>query len=586
MYIHVVKKMCKRTMSLLLISSLAILMAGCIDDIKPNVTNYFMTVFNQDKILYEGIHVFHTSASVSGATLTIMPGAILKFKEDASLIIGGEGDAAAIIAHGTIDNPILFTADSDSPTAGFWDRLSIKGGSTLASSLQYCEFEYGGVMEYTDGANIYVGEVDFYMENCIVRYSEAAGVILAGNNSDIILDNNTFTMCGLSAITSTPNMAGSIGINNNFDSDGRILISAFDNLDVPQVTWKNLSIPYRLEQSLTVSSETGSQLTIDAGVEIQIKEDFRIDVGSSTGTGRIVAKGTEQNPIVFTSAEEVKVEGSWNGININNASDLNSVFKYCTFEYGGFAGIEQTSDPKGVIHVRSNALVVENCIFKNYRSPAIYLDEVGYFESFVNNSLDAPEQVGLYMHPNGVHTIGEGNVFNVASGVVIYKGTMSNTNVTWRKLDCTYIISGDMKIGSLDVNSSEGSTLTIAPGNTIELTGGVTIYIGGSYVGSGSLIADGTIEQIIFKKSGNNNWNSVIFQKALPGAILNNCIVEYGGSKQYDGAVHISYNDNVTITNNVIRYSNYYGLSHQGSNPVISGNQLIDNAYDGILITQ
>lgn len=553
----------------------------------PEVSTYFLASFTEDFTLYEGIHVFLTSAEVSGATLTIMPGAIIKFNQGAGLSVGSDdNNKGAIIAHGTQGSPIIFTANSDEPVPGFWKDIYIHDGCAL-SSFKHCVFEYGGTgnsFSAFSHASIVVGDSPFEIQHSTIRYSGSGGIKLYENTNEIIIDHNIFNSCQVSAITTTPNMAGEIGLNNIYDENASILISPFDNLDAKIVTWNNLSIPYRLDQSLTIASETGSILILKPGVEVQIGRAYMVNIGNSSGTGRLIAKGTAEQPIVFTSSATDKEINRWNGININNSTDSVSYFNNCIFDYGGFNGIQGSYAPKGVIHVKDKSVSVENCTFENYRSPAIYLDPDSFFETMTYNTFDGPDQVGIYIHPNGVHTIGLNNTYNVASGVVIYKGTMSHKSVTWKKLSSPYYLVGDLGIAALTEADIEGATLTLAPGVTLKSGSGVTINVGGDYLGKGSLIADGSIETITFTKSGDYNWRSIFFQKAMPGTILNNCIIEYGGSGFW-GSVHISYNDNVTITNNTIRYSDYYGLSHQASNPVISNNLLIDNAKDGISVT-
>jgi PKD repeat protein len=554
----------------------------------PEVSTYFLASFTKDYTLHEGMHIFLTSAEVSGATLTIMPGAIIKFNKDAGISVSSDGNnKGAIIAHGTQGNPIIFTANSDEPVPGFWKDIYFHDGCAL-SSFKHCVFEYGGTgnsFSASGYASIVVGDSPFEIQHSIIRYSGSGGIKLNENTNDVLIDHNIFNSCQVSALTTTPNMAGEIGLNNTFDENASILISPFDNLDAKLVTWNNLSIPYRLDQSLTIASEAGSTLILKPGVEVQIKKAFMVNIGNSSGTGRLIAKGTAEQPIVFTSAATDKAINPWNGININNSTDSVSYFKNCIFDYGGFDGIQDSYAPKGVIHVRDKSVSVENCTFENFRSPAIYLDPDRFFETMTNNTFIGHDQVGVYIHPNGVHTIGLDNIYNVASGVVIYKGTMSHKSATWKKLSTPYYLIDDIGIAALTEADTEGATLTLAPGVTLKLGSGVSIIIGGSYLGKGSLIADGSVETITFTKSGAYNWKSILFQKAMPGTILNNCIIEYGGKSVMNGSVHIAYNDDVTITNNIIRNSDHYGLSHQGCNPVISDNQLIDNAKDGILIT-
>jgi parallel beta-helix repeat protein len=157
---------------------------------------------------------------------------------------------------------------------------------------------------------------------------------------------------------------------------------------------------------------------------------------------------------------------------------------------------------------------------------------------------------------------------------------------TWLNHDCSYIINGELSIGS-----ETGSILTIEPGTEIEFTHESSIWIG-FYGGTlGKLVADGSSETIKFtsaaaegsKSSG--DWDHIYFcDGTMSGSIVSNCIIEYGGGSDGYGMIHVDYTDNPIITNNAFRYSQYHGISIANCSPTISGNTFESIGGSDILV--
>lgn len=88
--------------------------------------------------------------------------------------------------------------------------------------------------------------------------------------------------------------------------------------------------------------EAGVTLTIEPGTVIKFKHDRNYKTferaGLSTNGGTIIAKGTPDEQIWFTSDAEAPINGDWNGIALENTED--SIFDYVIVEYGEM-GIEQ-----------------------------------------------------------------------------------------------------------------------------------------------------------------------------------------------------------------------------------------------------
>jgi len=88
-------------------------------------------------------------------------------------------------------------------------------------------------------------------------------------------------------------------------------------------TWSLNNSPYQVTGDVTIPG--GQTLNIEAGVQIVFQGYYRIYVN-----GKIVADGTDQNPIVFTPVNQ---NTGWGGIRLDGTPDI-SLFHYCRFEYG------------------------------------------------------------------------------------------------------------------------------------------------------------------------------------------------------------------------------------------------------------
>ncbi|MCK4998696.1 MAG: hypothetical protein KAS23_04145, partial [Anaerohalosphaera sp.] len=68
-------------------------------------------------------------------------------------------------------------------------------------------------------------------------------------------------------------------------------------------TWNLAGSPYILNGSIVVGFD--ATLTIEAGVEVRIKPAIGLTIGSADfGDGTLVAQGTAENPIIFTSIKD------------------------------------------------------------------------------------------------------------------------------------------------------------------------------------------------------------------------------------------------------------------------------------------
>lgn len=122
--------------------------------------------------------------------LTIAPGVEVRMGNNAGIDIAYASTPGGLIAEGTAEAPILFTANTDSPQPGYWRSVNFTANALVDSRLSHVIFEYG------------TNSVHFRMlpgvalNNSTIRHASECGVRFQGVGSPPdLLDpalNNTF----------------------------------------------------------------------------------------------------------------------------------------------------------------------------------------------------------------------------------------------------------------------------------------------------------------------------------------------------------------------------------------------------------
>jgi len=129
---------------------------------------------------WAGTYVVNIDVTVNnGATLTVSPGAALKFASGKKLTLNGK-----LTANSTDPNKrITFTGQTATP--GFWNGLIINSGSSANNStLRRCDVQYattGITINYTGNTN------NVTIDKCKVQNSSGKGIYIAGNGSGTIV---------------------------------------------------------------------------------------------------------------------------------------------------------------------------------------------------------------------------------------------------------------------------------------------------------------------------------------------------------------------------------------------------------------
>lgn len=507
------------------------------------------------------IHVIMGEFEIN-TTITIVPGTIVKFHNWASSLRIGEN--GTLLAMGTADKPITFKASASQVTEynDYWEAIYFVNG-TDNSVLKYCEIESGGNssgsgMVYISGCEVSIDNCKLSNANSYVIRMEADGKFKSFNNNELSTANEYTEIMYLE-----PNNVHTIGQNNDFITDKGILVG-YSPLTEPSVTWQKQNCRY-ITSDFTIGSETGSVLTIAKGVELEL--NGIISVGGTNLQGGLVAVGT--------ASDSISLKG--NSINFRTGTLPSTELRYCTFSGAGSSSGWYSSS--GMLQLSDAHVTIENCNFKN-TSCAVLLKPGGYFDSFNNNVINS-SNIGVEVDANWVHTLGLNNEINCPIEIAVASsGAFTQTEVTWPKQQYPYLIRDKMLIGS-----TEGSTLIIAPGTTLELLNKISVG-GEMYMDpagyNGRLIADGDVDSIRFTSpfavKSKGDCEAVYFgANTMEGTVVNKCILEYGGE---DNRGSLATSSSIPVfTNNTIRYSSWDGIyMGSSSTPTLSGNVYIDVA--------
>lgn len=536
-----------------------------------------------DETWAEGVHLVTGDIYVNGATLTILPGAVIKFNEGRGMYIGYSSgfSGATLIAEGTSEKPIVFTTAAGTPSAGDWDYIGFYDNASSASSMAYCVVEYAG--GYSDNyGNIYIDDCPVSIVNSIIRHSKAHGIVAADGGYFSSFTGNTVEDVALSAIWMYGNYVHTIGAMNSLSSSRGIAIRS-DRIEQANITWLKQTIPFNIEGDLYLGTETGAVLTIEAGTQIQFGEGKGLYIGYHSGTyGTFIAEGTSNDRILFSSSapSASKSPGDWDYIGFYDGAGTSSSFSYCDFEYGG-----GYSSNYGMINIDGSSISMDNCTVKNSETFGISLSNSGKFQSFSNNTFEGNAVYPIEIHANFAHTIGTGNLFSTGPGILVKGDRIEQQEVTWLKHPVPYIIDKDVYLGS-----TSGSKLTIQPGTILKFTESSAIYVGYYSSTLGILIADGDPGNKItftsaapsgFESAG--DWDGIYFYDGTGnGTILDNCLISYaGGYSNNSGNISVR-NEKAgvpEISNCTISDSEAWGIYlGTNANPSLNGNIFSNNA--------
>ena len=390
---------------------------------KPNHAITTLASLTQDTTLQAKDSPFRLFGAVTvpaGITLTIEPGVVIKANLNGILSING-----TLIISGASEKKVVFTSEKDdyyvgdtngdgtttSPAIGDWPWIILNAGSQN-STINNALVRYGGyywLLGKNDGeirvedsaVDISNTTIDYGMNigihlvnagasnitNCLIEH-QASGIVINGGAptiSNCQIKNNNFAL-GISnnSLAQISNNQFIDNNNVNFVDEAPVSVSnafpIFENNEATgndfngvSISWSNdiiedytlkADLPYLSSSSISVA--VGKTLTIEPGVVIKNEKSGIWEIN-----GTLLAQGTAEKPVVFTSLKDdayggdtnnngsatVPATNAWPWI-IFTATSQNSIIDNAIVRYGGYYWLTGTSD--GEIRVEDSDATITN----------------------------------------------------------------------------------------------------------------------------------------------------------------------------------------------------------------------------------
>ena len=232
----------------------------------------------------------------------------------------------------------------------------------------------------------------------ITNSTIANGLWIGSTGAPTVIGNftgNTFTNCDTSPVHIGANIVGQILNNNTFTgmtSAGKIEV--IGEQVKQDSAWKKWPAPYVVVlSSISVQKDTttASTLTIDPGVVIKFNNNLQIYVGSSGNKGVLIARGTADNKITFSTNQTTPTAGYWYGITLAGAASSASVLDNVIIEYAGAGGSSSNAN----LTINSSTPTITNSIFRNSAQSGIYLYNANGSPAISNSEITA-NKWGVY----------------------------------------------------------------------------------------------------------------------------------------------------------------------------------------------
>ncbi|TGE27266.1 PKD domain-containing protein [Hymenobacter metallicola] len=441
------------------------------------------------------VYVVESSVGISN-TLTIQPGAVIKFKNGAGLTLTSGG---RIEAAGTAAEPIFFTSYLDdarggdtngdgtatTPAKKYWSEISLSGQS--GSRFEHCQFMYAG----SSGSALDLWGAAATVKNCTFTRNGGgapsfSGTLDAGNSlAGTVIQNNTFygnelpmRIINLFSLDDSNVFHNPQNTGQTNDYNGIWMEDTSGNS--PALTLGETEVPFVME-----NTGWDAPLTLMPGVTLKMKAGTSVQLN---GAGRLLARGTAAQPIVVTSylddshGGDTNHDGNttapakkdWRAVLINGTNG--SAFEHCQFLYGGSGG--STLDLFGgsatvtqctFAHNGEDVSIVTDAALDAYRADAGTLIQGNIFYDNIR-PLSITSSFDLD-NSNTFHNPVNSSEKNMYQGIIVYwDNNVSKPNVSWGETELAYV-------NTTDVDVAKNKTLALANNVVLKFTRDVEVIL-------------------------------------------------------------------------------------------------------------
>lgn len=567
-------------------------------------------------------------------TWTVNPGVVIKSNAAVIYLLGTalcDGTSEPIIFTSYKDDSVAGDTNGDGATApagGNWVGIYV-GPTAGASEFRNCTFRYAAAYNGGPGIGNYEGAPRFgtlFVHNsspvfygCTISNGDRGGIHLFGSQATIRnCSFANFSSAYYPILINSPNCAP-IMEGNTTTGTGKNMAGHCGGAFPGDIRWYNPGPEFPYDVFTDVLSPEGSTWTIDAGTTVKTTRKFSV-------LGTLMAIGTPDNPITFTSSVASPVPGDWVGIYLGPQSSA-SVLEHINLLYGAsynggpgignlhgsprFASlyVDGSSPTLSNVSISStyrnglemyaaqptvNGLIIDKCGWHGVRAEGGSV--VSYLNTVFRNSVATTyypiscDGSSIPILVNPVFTDNKLNAVQLTNGTLALPATLKAIGT-----EVSYALTGDVIVSAV-------ATLTIEPGSVVKGSSGAIHVLG-------SLIAENVVFTSIKDDSvggdtngngtatspGKGDWIGIYFGPDAGGSVFRWNKVAYAGG--YNGGVGLGNYDgryrqaNVVIHRSSPRFAcnNVFQSDEHGILTVYSNSRVVDCIVsdirtDGILV--
>lgn len=482
-------------------------------------------------------------ASSSSPVISIEEGVQVRFNAGASLRLGSTNSSSSrggLIVNGTELNPVIFTANTDSPAPGFWNSIKMNS-YCLADQvvLNHAILEYGG----SGGGGLFdVNSVSPELNNCIFRHSSSYGIYHTSTTVNAVVNSCHFiSNAGYPLHINVPGasqISGAICFSGN--GIQRILLRSV--VLSSGCTWQNHGVPYELENDLNVQSTSSPVLTLTEGLQLLFRQAKGIYIGSNSSSSSIGA--INATGVSFTASDTLLL---WRGIEFQPYSRASSLID-CSFSF-------VSNQASGAITQRGNyEAVIQDCEIYNVDNYALSVSSGKPFSLTGCNIHHCAKTIALNFQD--IHGLGLGNNYqdNGDNRIHASGGTLDES-ATWTRQHTSVLILGNCYVSG----PSPYPELEIPYGSILEFSSGTSLAIGSATTTSyrGSIRASGATFRGVEAVPG--YWIGLVFYSYGANSLVSGCIIRDAG---YGNAAAVQF----TVVNSTLTGCTIFNNAAKGIN--------------------
>ncbi len=222
-------------------------------------------------------------------------------------------------------------------------------------------------------------------------------------------------------------------------------------------SWDAQFSAYKILGAIAVAGVDGEDqrttLSIAAGTVLRFDSYGALNIGSSGASGTLLAEGTAEKPILFTSAKASPKPGDWSGIRFPAGSDQ-SVLRHCVVEYGG-------SSYERCVNITQSSPLLEHTTIARCANEGVYTES------------GSPTLDQCTVRENGSH------------GIYVYSGspTIEGCRIEQNQKDGIYVSGGKPVLNGSTMQGNGALGLEVsryASGGTVQdctIQGGMTLGV-------------------------------------------------------------------------------------------------------------